>query len=421
MLLFLPIEEFFCVWTGQFHLTRKRQRRKPMKLKIISTKFSLVIFSCLLFTAGCDDWTPRQIHLTVQGDSSTSVTISWVTLNELDTETHTVKHGLSSGDYTDEAMGISHELPNETSGYVHEVELTGLVPNTTYFYICGDGLGGWSPEYSFTTAPEAAQDFSFLVVADMGTAPTAWKIVDRMGSENFSFVLHPGDLSYANGLTFVWDIWFDQIMPVAARVPYMPSIGNHEDEGDLGLSSYLGRFALPNNERWYSFDWGNTHIVSLDTESEYTVGREQLGWLENDLASANTDWIVVFFHAPPYSASPERGSNLSVRDSISPLLEKHGVDVVFNGHAHVHERSYPILREVVDDPHPKVYDDPAGIIYVVTGGGGALLYRSGSEYWTASSRSIYHYVKVDIQAEETLHLQAISMGGTVIDEFWIHK
>jgi 3',5'-cyclic AMP phosphodiesterase CpdA len=195
-------------------------------------------------------------------------------------------------------------------------------------------------------------------------------------------------------------------MPVAARVLYMPSIGNHEYEGDLGVSSYLGRFALPNNERWYSFDWGNTHIVSLDTESEYTSDSDQLGWLESDLASAstdrNTDWIVVFFHAPPYSASPERGSNLSVRNSISPLLETYEVDVVFNGHAHVHERSYPIQREVVVDTDPKVYKDPTGIIYVVTGGGGALLYRSGSEYWTASSRSIYHYVKVDILVDTIL-------------------
>ncbi len=214
-------------------------------------------------------------------------------------------------------------------------------------------------------------------------------------------------------------------MPLAARVPYMPSIGNHEDEPDLGVTSYLGRFTLPNNERWYSFDWGNAHIVSLDTESPYTLDSDQLIWLENDLASASadpdTDWIVAFFHAPPYSASPERGSNPSVRNLISPLLETYGVDVVFNGHAHVYERSHPIRDEVVVDRDPGLYEDPEGTIYVVTGGGGALLYRSGTADWTAVTRSIYHYVRVDVLAEGTLHLQAISKDGVVIDEFRIHK
>ncbi len=396
-----------------------------MKLRTRSIEFWLIIFSCLLFAAGCGDRPPRQIHLSVQGDSATSVTVTWVTLGELDTETHTVQYGLSPGRYSDLAEGTSHELPNEPFGYVHEVELTDLEPNTTYYYVCGDEFGGWSPEYRFTTAPEDTQDFTFLVVADMGILPPAKMIIGRMLLEDASFVLHPGDLSYANGLTFVWGLWFDQIMPLAARVPYMPSIGNHEDEPDLGVTSYLGRFTLPNNERWYSFDWGNAHIVSLDTESPYTLDSDQLIWLENDLASASadpdTDWIVAFFHAPPYSASPERGSNPSVRNLISPLLETYGVDVVFNGHAHVYERSHPIRDEVVVDRDPGLYEDPEGTIYVVTGGGGALLYRSGTADWTAVTRSIYHYVRVDVLAEGTLHLQAISKDGVVIDEFRIHK
>lgn len=396
-----------------------------MKFRIKTVGYCLIILSFLLFAWGCGDWTPRQIHLSIQGDGSTSVTIAWVTANALDTETHKVKYGLSPGDYTEVVDGSSHQLPNEPFGYVHEVELRDLEPNTTYYYICGDEVRGWSPEYAFTTAPDAAQDFTFVVVGDMGVTNAAKQNLYQMSSEDPSFVLHAGDLSYANGFTLIWDLWFDQISTLAARVPYMPSIGNHEDEPDLGLSSYLGRFALPNNERWYSFDWGNTHVISLDTESSYTRDSEQLAWLENDLADASADrdidWIVVFFHKPPYSASPERGSNLSVRYNICPLLDTYGVDVVFNGHAHLYERSYPINNEEVVNRDPHIYENPGGTIYVVTGGGGYGLYRAGHDYWTVVAQSVYHHVKVDIHAEGTLHLQAISKDGLVLDQCWIYK
>jgi hypothetical protein len=400
-------------------------RRQIMKFRVKGISYWTIIFCCLLFAAACASLPPEQIHLTVQGDSSTSVTVSWVTKGKDDTDTHTVKYRTGPGDYTGVADGSSHPIPNEPFGYVHEVELTGLEPNTTYYYICGDELGGWSSEYTLTLAPGSTRDFTFVVVGDMGTTPAARQNLDWMISEDPSFVLHTGDLSYANGFTAIWDIWFNQISPLSANALYMPSIGNHEDEPDLGISSYLGRFALPSNERWYSFDWGNTHVVSLDTESSYIKGSDQSVWLEKDLAQASADpdieWIVVFFHKPPYSASSAHGSNLAVRQNISPILESNGVDIVFNGHDHTYERSYPMENEKVVDDHPNTYDNPQGTIYVVTGGGGAPLYEGGSDYWTAYAESVHHHVKVDILAEGSLHLQAISKDGRVLDECWVYK
>jgi hypothetical protein len=396
-----------------------------MKFRARMVQYCVIIISCLLFVAGCGSLPPKQIHLTVQGNASTSATIAWVTRGKEDTETHTVKYGVSPGDYTEVATGNSHGIPNEPFGYIHEVELTGLEPNTAYYYICGDEAGRWSSEYTFTTAPDGARDFTFVVVGDMGTTPAAMENLDQMSSENPAFVLHAGDLSYANGITVVWDIWFQQIAPLAANVLYMPSIGNHEDETNLGLSSYLGRFALPNNERWYSFNWGNTHVISLDTESLHTPSSDQLVWLDSDLADANEnpeiDWIVVFFHKPPYSASPAHGSDLSVRRTICLLLDTYGVDIVFNGHDHTYERSFPLNDEVVVDDHPNIYENPGGTVYVVTGGGGYPLYEVGWDYWTAYTESVYHHVKVDILAAGTLHLQAISRQGDLFDECWIHK
>jgi len=396
-----------------------------MKISTNSITFLSILIAVVFFAGGCGDLTPRQIHLSTKSDASTSAVVTWVTTGDQDTATHKVKYGLAPGTYTEIAEGSSHPLPNEPQGFVHEVELTGLTPGTTYYYICGDDTGGYSPEARFSTAPAAGQNFTFCVIGDMGTGAAASQNLSRMSAENPSFVLHAGDLSYANGLTFVWDTWFDLISSLASHVLYMPVIGNHEVEPSLGLSSYLGRFALPSNERWYSFDWGTTHVAALDTESPYTPGSEQLLWLQNDLAAASADpnieWIVVFFHKPPYSASPAHGSNLSVRSNICPVLDTYGVDIVFNGHDHDYERSFPLNNTVVVDSHPNEYTNPGGTIYVVSGGGGAGLYGSGTDYWTAYSQSVFQHVKVDIEVSGTLHLQSISKDGVVLDECWVHK
>ena len=397
-----------------------------MKQRFKKANYGFIFVLCLLFASGCQDSIPRQIHLSVQGDAATSVTITWVTMAQENTETHTVMYGRSPGEYTHVAAGISKKLPNKLFGYVHEVKLTELQPNTTYYYVCGDEIGGLSEEQSFATAPEDVQDISFVVIADMGISLEALKNLTLMISEAPSFVLHAGDLSYANGNSLGWDVWFEMIAPLAANVSYMPSIGNHEVENLLGVSSYRGRFALPHNERWYSYDWGNVHIVSLDTQSLYIPESNQLEWLEDDLIQASADpgieWIIVFFHIPPYSSSLAHGSNLLVRNNICPVLEAYEVDVVFNGHDHTYERSFPIYDGQVIDDHPNEYHNPAGTIYVVTGGGGKSLYEIGSDYWTAYTESIYQHVKVDIlQKDKTLYLQSVSSNGDLIDECWIYK
>jgi len=293
------------------------------------------------------------------------------------------------------------------------------------YYTCGDATGGWSDEYSFATAPTTAQDFSFAAIGDMSVSGSAEANLSEISARNNSFVLHAGDLSYANGNMAYWDLWFDQIAVVAAKMLYMPAIGNHEDEDEYGFTSYLGRFALPNNERWYSYDWGNMHVVVLDTESDYATGSSQLTWLDADLASAsvdpNIDWIVASFHKPPYSASLTHGSNLNVRAYISPVLEAYGVDVAFTGHDHTYERSYPIFNEVVVDTDPDEYTNPPGTIYIVTGGGGTFLYPAGADYWTVYSQAVHHFVQADVSASGSLHLQAISKEGVLLDECTIYK
>ena len=111
-------------------------------------------------------------------------------------------------------------------------------------------------------------------------------------------------------------------------------------------------------ERWYSFDWGDVHFVALDSER---TGPVQAAWLDADLTANQLPWTIVYWHKPPFS-SGEHGSDGATRAQFVPILEKHKVPLVLNGHDHDYERTTP----------------QNGVTYVVTGGGGVGVRPVGS-------------------------------------------
>mgnify|MGYP001181783608 FL=1 len=38
---------------------------------------------------------------------------------------------------------------------------------------------------------------------------------------------------------------------------------------------------------WYSFNWGNVHVIMMDSEHDWQVGSNQHSWLEADLAAVD--------------------------------------------------------------------------------------------------------------------------------------
>lgn len=125
-------------------------------------------------------------------------------------------------------------------GWIHKVTLTGLELDSVYHYVVGQPDNESDPFFFRTPtvplAPNATLLFS--VVADMGTTiPMGWYVTDRMVKANaenpFAMVIHAGDICYAGTgseleLEEVWDIWSDQVQPLAAYMPYMFAVGNHE-------------------------------------------------------------------------------------------------------------------------------------------------------------------------------------------------
>jgi uncharacterized protein (TIGR03382 family) len=214
--------------------------------------------------------------------------------------------------------------------------------------------------------------------------------------------------------------------PLLAEVPFFATPGNHEYVTNQA-QPYFDNLYLPTSptggERYYSFDWGHVHFVSLDSNcviglasADRCTLAAQKQWLEQDLAASNADWKVVFFHHPPWS-SGEHGSQLKMRREFAPLFEKYGVDLVLTGHDHHYERSTQMKGDAMASSGTR------GIPYLVVGSGGASLRPiSGSRPSWAAARNDTDHGYLDVNVEEgTLTAQMLTPSGKVIDSFSLSK
>ncbi len=321
--------------------------------------------------------------------TQTSIIVSWQTDIPSNSE---VEYGLT------ESYG---SIISDTSQVmIHSLKLTGLDSSTTYHYQVKSGETT-SEDNTFQTAVTPDEDFVFVAYGDTRTNPDDHlSVVNSIIAVNPKLVLNIGDLVEDGPLQYQWDIYFDTIKDLAKNTPIYSATGNHEGESPL----YYNQLFLPYNnpdstEKYYSFDYGNSHFIALNTNISYLEGSAQYTWLESDLeAASSADYIFVFFHHPPYCSSPDHGSDLAVRNAFCPLFETYGVDIVFTGHVHLYERT--ILFN--------------GVTYIVTGGGGAPLHSTGHSSWTAYTEATLHCVKLSV-SELAVNLWMIRPDGTVAD------
>jgi len=395
-------------------------RRKVFYLTIglILTVLSLVPFSfCNRSVIETSDL-PIHIHLTwQQSDMSSTITVIWQTSYSDSGDVVAYDNVSRNGNaslYGYNNTGTCHTYAG-ASGYIHDVELTELKPNSTYYFVCGGEKGGYSEERSFRTAPTQPSHLRFVVGGDCRTNWSQRDSVSRAMSQfNPNFVLLSGDLVTSGYDQTEWDSFFESLHLYwignnNLTIPIVPCLGNHEENA----TNYYEQFGLPAKEQWYSLNWGNyVHITVLNSEAD--PRGDQLAWLENDLAShENYTWKFVLFHRPLFSSS-SHDSWTEGQEYWCPLFDKYRVDIVFAGHDHNYERSKPINYTASKTSSQDSYSE--GTMYIVSGGWGAPLYPSGSNWWTAYSLSVYHFVLVDIFANGTLNLQAKDISGLTFDE-----
>jgi len=246
-----------------------------------------------------------------------------------------------------------------------------------------------------------AQDGSltFMVLGDTRSGHEAHQsVVNKMlelGPPEF--YLHTGDFVDDGSDRSQWDTFLDIEHDLMQVSTLYPAMGNHE----MNHQNYFDVLNPPG--RWYSFDRGDAHFVSLQVDGygDYTPGQPQYNWLVSDLAGTSKPWKFVFFHIPPYS-SGGHGGDLNVRQTLCPLFEQYGVTIVFSGHDHDYERSVA-----------------NGVTYIVTGGGGAPLYpKAHDNPASVYFASVHHFVQVTLSGD-TLYGVAIEPDGTEFDPFTI--
>jgi hypothetical protein len=172
-------------------------------------------------------------------------------------------------------------------------------------------------------------------------------------------------------------------------------------------------------------------------------------WVADDLAKAkDATWKFVCFHQPGFSFDASHYKEQRMR-LLSDVFENAGVDVVFSGHAHDYQRSYPLKFKAKreggklsvnsdgtvdgDFTFDKQYDGvsktrPQGIIYLVTGAGGAPLYGPITEKNASIPKTFtlkfdsthYCFTACDIDGP-TLKVKQIAGDGSVVDSFTIEK
>ncbi len=303
----------------------------------------------------------RRPYLQQGGDSS--IIVRWRTGAA---SVSRVLYGTEPGNLTQEEVvpGLRTE---------HEVTLTGLQPLTRYYYAvatASEVIAGDDESHSFQTAPPPGipKPTRIWVIGDSGSANgDAAAVRDAYeaitGTQHTDLWLLLGDNAYANGTEVEYQrALFDMYPEMLADTVVWPTRGNHEtfDSSSQTIPHY-DIFTLPENaelggfpsqdEAYYSFDYGNIHFVVLDSHGS---ARNYTGpmrtWLENDLADTTQDWIVAFWHHPPYSRGSHDSDNpggvdgqlVDMRTNFVPTLEAYGVDLVLSGHSHSYERSYLI-------------------------------------------------------------------------------
>lgn len=411
----------------------------------------------------------------LQIGTPTSMVIHWKTTETVDAR---VKYGTSIGQLT-------QSTTNATTGTDHIVYLTGLTPNTKYYYSIGtstDVIQG-DAQNTFTTSPPtgSTQKINIWALGDYGNgSANQLKVRDAyanyMGDKHTDVWLTMGDNAYLAGLdqefqTSVFDVYDGDKFK---NTVYWPCPGNHDYNNNPiqqtihSLNPYFTIFTLPSNaeaggvasgtEDYYSYNYGNVHFLALDAYG--LVGNKlmadttgtQAQWIKADLLANKQPWVIAYWHHPPYSKGSHdadlEGDLGDIRTQFLPFLEKYSVDLVLNGHSHSYERSFLLKGMHVnsEDFDPKkhtiskstgFYDGSVnsapyikdskklggGIVYCVGGAGGQV---GGQSAGYPHKAMVYSNEAVgssaSIQIEDNrMDFYMVAADSTVKDHFVMFK
>ena len=245
-----------------------------------------------------------------------------------------------------------------------------------------------------------------------------------------------GDMINDSNKDAQWAEWF-AALPQTASNNIITTPGNHEYTGDGLLLQYRGHFDYPTNgpkvrneTAWFT-DYQGVRFVSLDANAPLG-GPDQAIWLDRVLSTNPNKWTVVTFHQPLFSGSPGR-DNIATRTAWLPILEKHNVDLVLQGHDHVYARGHLTKNEIDGGSN--------GPVYVVSNSGGKNYELAGptNNNWVnngarrvVGAEGVASFQRIQVQGDRLVYRstvahvrdggspQGLAVGDT-LDSFTVHK
>lgn len=388
---------------------------------------------------------------------------------------------------------------------VYNASFTALVPGSSFTYrVSKNGKVVFNAEAKALKSSE--QPYRFVVSGDMGAGTKqAGQIANGIYKSNPDIVAIAGDIVYNQGLiseykTKFWPVYnADKVdstgVPLMSSVPFVAAVGNHDaDTRDLDrfpdalayyhfwnqpLNGPVGKeggafvpllkasdankkaFLDGAGDKYprmtnFSFNYGNAHwtVIDSDTYVDWTDSTLK-DWVVKDLEKAkDAAWRFVLFHHPGFNSSRAHYEQQQMR-LLAPIFENGKVDIVFSGHVHNYQRSFPmsfvpdgfgtLLVRGTDNRigHGRIVNGrwaldkkfdgkrnkkPNGVIYIVTGAGGRGLYNpeqqkdkdSWQKFTDKFVSTIHSFTIVDVKGN-TLTLRQVDANGKEVDKIKIVK
>ena len=363
--------------------------------------------------------------------TTTSVKILWQMAEETGPTDAVVYYGtdpnnLNQSLLTSDGWNVAEE------GYMHVVTLTGLQPNTRYYFTVGaSATRRFDKVCSTKTAPEQGTAFRIFTISDIhGNACKNWSNMQEfICGLNCDISLMNGDFVSSKGNDRNWNnYFFTPGAPFLSQVPLMSSVGNHETGDPRGLrwSSYYDYFHQfahegacegdtidPRNEAYFHFAYGNADVIMLNLNGDessptFEPGTRQYAWADSVLSTCTRPWIIVCHHVGIWT-SGYHGQWSEEPKKVGPLLEKY---------AALGKRIISLSGD--DHSFEHLYKD--GVHYLRPGCGRDANYDQQKQLkdyrYSMFYRRVSCFSTLDMEADASaIHLTAYDSVGTVFYQY----
>lgn len=398
--------------------------------RIIFLFASALAFLFVGFAGAAEEYDPPIVYLTWQRQPDTTMTVQWITPK--DRSDDLIEYKLDSETDWHRQKGTHNSLPGRYPFFIHRIELSGLNPESTYYF----RVGAEGKIFKFRTLPAVLKGpLQFVSGGDLyhDTLDRVARTNKEAAKKSPQFALIGGDIAYSgrklwfleeNGQRWIdWLILWKKTMvtPEGYLIPILPAIGNHETNGRFFQTYkqapfFYALFPMPGLQGYQVLDFGKyLSIFFLDSNHTNTVKGPQSAWLQRSLqARQEVPFKAAIYHVPAYPSvgSFNNSTSALIRSNWVPLFEQYGIDVAFEHHAHAYKRTH-LIKE------GRISSD--GVLYIGDGAWGVENLRKPhspkNTWYLAKTLSVNHFILTTID-QTHLYFQAIDSRGKIIDEFY---